>query len=186
MGRLEQEDCLRVNNEPVDGEAQDHDQTKQEAHAIQSKNRSRQIPQMLLLVVVLDASSGGLLLEIQALLQLLKESNQRESGNADGNEINQRIGYHEINDKSVRLAHSLHVRMALVVGDGRGHGEGRVLQLVQFVRLSDERLVVEHSQQESGNIFVVDVGERVDHDQLLLKPLVRSVSWSFENRRNEN
>ena len=120
MGRFKQEDGIGVHDDPVDGETHDGDETKQKEDAIQSEDGSGHIPETLF-PLLCRVGSHRPALKIQALLQFLKESNERKSGNKNWNEVKERIGHHKIYGKNVRFSHSLHVRTAFVVGYRRRH-----------------------------------------------------------------
>ena len=126
MDRLKQKHGIWVHDQPIDGEADDCEKREQESQRIDGKNRSRESPKTPLpLPPLVGASSGacGSLLEIQALLQLLDESKERESTSDDGDEIEEGVSDDKVNDEGVRLAHVLQMMIALEAEQRRRDGE---------------------------------------------------------------
>ena len=86
-------------------------------------------------------------MKMDALLQLLEKPHQREGGDDDGEEIKERIGDDEVDDEHVGLSHSLQMAVTPEVVNGGRHGEGRVLQLVDLLRVTQHKLVVDPLKQ---------------------------------------
>ena len=126
MRRLEQEHGIWVNDQPIDGEADDGQQRDQKSQQIQRKHRTRQIPKTLLLLLHLPATTAVRrpLLKIQTLLQLLNESHERKRANDDGDEIEERVRDDKVNDEGVGFPHVLQMMIALEAEQRRRDGEG--------------------------------------------------------------
>ena len=170
MHGLEQKHGIWVNDQPIDGEADDSEQWKQESQRIQRKNRSRQIPKTVLLLLSLfvgDATGARRsLLEIQALLQLLNKSNERKRANDDGDEIEEGVRDDEVNDEGVWLAHVLQMIVALKAEQCRRDGKGRELQLIELLGFTNQKSIVDHLQHRCGDVLDAQVRKWVERDRL--------------------
>ena len=86
-------------------------------------------------------------MKIDALLQLLEKLHQGKSRDYYGKKIKERIGDDKIDDKHVGISHFLEMAMTPEVVNGGRHGEGRVLQLVDLLRVTQHKLVVDPLKQ---------------------------------------
>ena len=141
MSAFKKKHGVRVDHQPIDGEYDNGNQRYQQKEAIQGQHQPRKGPKMA------GFSAGGFPVKTDAFLQLLEKFDEGKGGDDDGDEIKKRIGDDEVDDEHVGLSHSFEMAVTPEVVNGGRHGEGRVLQLVDLLRVTQHKLVVDPLKQ---------------------------------------